>query len=164
MADPTSSECQRRPYPEVGCNYNADFAWLWFESNAWDLRGLEGRVKQWKISIINDSTYYQRYFSATLSLSIQLLSQRLQLFLCFFTMLLNYAPYCFHDRWSKEQRASFASKMFNFASIQRSTMDLHTMHLHTMICDASLDAVFLNSTSQQWSAFDITQRKSKSAT
>ena len=82
----------------------------------------------------------------------------------FFTMLLNYAPYCFHDRWSKEQGASFASKMFNFASIQRSTIDLHTMHLHKMISDASLDAVFLNSTSLQWSAFNITQRKSKSAT
>ena len=116
------------------------------------LRELEGHIKQWKISIINDSSDYQRYFSATLSLSIQLLSQRLQLFLCFFTMLLNYAPYCFHDRWSKEQGASFASKMFNFASIQRSTMDLHTMHLHTMISDASLDSVFLNSTSLQWSA------------
>ena len=73
-----------------------------------------------------------------------------------FTRLLNYAPYCFHDRWSKGQGASFASKMFIFASIQRSTMDLHTMHLHTMISDASLDAVFLNSTSLQWSAFNIT--------
>ena len=155
MAEPTSSECQRRPYPEVGCNYNADFARLWFESNAWE---------NWRAISNNEKSYYQRYFSATLSLSIQLLSQRLQLFLCFFAMLLNYAPYCFHDRWSKEQGASFASKMFNCASIQRSTMDLHTMHLHAMISDASLDAVFLNSTSLQWSAFNITQRKSKSAT
>ena len=142
------------PLPRSGmqlqCRLCMTFSWIKC------LRELEGDIKQWKISIINDSLDYQRYFSATLSLSIQLLSQRLQLFLCFFAMLLNYAPYCFHDRWSKEQGASFASKMFIFASIQRPVMDLHTMHLHTMISDASLDAVFLNSTSLQWSAFNIT--------
>ena len=108
-----------------------------------------GHIKQWKIILS------KIFFSNFELIDTTYILEVVALFVVF-TRLLNYAPYCFHDRWSKEQGASFASKMFIFASIQRSTTDLHTMHLHTMISDASLDAVFLNSTSLQWSAFNIT--------